>query len=791
MKTNKQKKIVLLDAHAILHRAYHALPDFSNSKGEPTGALYGLTNLLLKIISLFDPEYIIACYDLPQKTFRHIAYDEYKGTRTKTDDALITQLKLSREIFEAFSIPVYDAPGFEADDILGTLAEEFGKHSGYQTIIASGDMDTLQLVDDEKVVVFTLKKGITDTILYTEEEVYKRFGFKPTSIPDYKGLRGDPSDNIIGIKGIGEKTATILIQKYGTIEKMYTVLKKDPEEFKTFGLTDRIVGLLKEGEDEALFSKVLATIRKDAPIPLVLPKKTFKENFKKETAEPILKKYEFKSILNRIETIPNGSENTVKEEVPAPKDTVSDIGLWYVALSLLDSEKTDWEEKDIYTFDGAHSFEEGIRGIEKALKEKELDYVFETIEKPLYPLVREMENNGILIDKKYLKNLGATYHDELKKLTQKIYTLAGTTFNINSPKQLGEILYDKLGLLPENKKVVKKTKGGARSTKESELEKLRTFHPIVSLLLEYRELQKLLSTYIDILPELAKEDGRIHAKFNQIGAATGRFSSNEPNLQNIPIKTEKGKVIRHGFIAAPGKKLLSFDYSQIELRVAALLSQDTYLLDVFDQGKDIHAAVASRVFKVKEEDVTQEMRRRAKIINFGILYGMGVTALQSNLGTNREEAKKFYDEYFAEFPSIQKYLDTVLLDAKKTGYTKTLFGRKRYFKGLRSSIPFMRAMAERMAINAPIQGTAADILKYALIAVDTALIKNNLKKHVSLILQVHDELVYEVDDAFVEKITEVISSSMKEAVPRSLVGEKRAVVLDVHTSVGKTWGELK
>lgn len=791
MKENKQKKIVLLDAHAILHRAYHALPDFSNSKGEPTGALYGLTTMLLKIISLFDPEYIIACYDLPQKTFRHLAYDDYKGTRAKTDDALITQLKVSREIFEAFGIPVYDAPGFEADDILGTLAEEFKKHTGYQTIIASGDMDTLQLVVAENVVVFTLKKGITDTIIYTEEEVFKRFGFNPISIPDYKGLRGDPSDNIIGIKGIGEKTATTLIQKYGTIEKMYTVLKKDPQEFKTLGLTDRIVGLLKEGEDEALFSKVLATIRKDAPVDITIPKETFKESFKKDRAETILKKYEFKSILSRIQNISTEEQTDVSHKVEPPKDTISDIGLWYVALSLLDSEKTDWEEKDVYAFGGAHSFEEGIRCIEKTLKERELDFVFETIEKPLYPLVREMEENGIAIDKAYLKKLGTNYHIELKKLTEKIYTLTGETFNINSPKQLGEILYDKLGLLPENKKVVKKTKGGARSTKESELEKLRSFHPVISLLLEYRELQKLLSTYIDILPDLAKEDGRIHSKFNQLGAATGRFSSNEPNLQNIPIKTEKGKVIREGFIAPPGKKLLSFDYSQIELRIAALLSQDSYLLDVFDQKKDIHAAVASRVFKVREEEVTQEMRRRAKIINFGILYGMGVTALQSNLGTSREEAKKFYDEYFAEFPTIQTYLDTVLVDAKRTGYTKTLFGRKRYFKGLRSSIPFMKAMAERMAINAPIQGTAADILKYALIAVDTALKENKLKKHALLILQVHDELVYEVDEEFVEEITAIISSSMKEALPASLVGEKRTVVLDVHASVGNTWGELK
>ncbi len=794
-KLSKNKRLVLLDSHAIIHRAYHALPEFASSKGEPTGALYGLSTMLMKIIADLKPDYIVACYDLPQKTFRHEVYDKYKAGRVKTDDALVAQLISSRKIFEAFNIPVYDKPGFEADDILGTIVEELKKDKATDIVIASGDMDTLQLVDDKKVQVFTLKKGINDTILYDEDSVVARFGFKPEFLPDYKGLRGDPSDNIIGIKGIGEKTATTLIVEFGTIEKMYKALKKDKAQFKKLGITDRVVTLLEEGEEEALFSKTLATIRHDAPIDFALPKQEFREAIEIPKIEALFNELEFRSLRERARvlfqsnSVGEKSHEVVeekKEEIPEAE--VRKLG---IALSLLNSELANPNEDDILNYGGAKNFDDAKKKILAAIKEKNLTYVYEDIELAILPAVIAMEQYGVKVDIAYLKKLSSEYHKELTILEKSIWRQAGREFNINSPKQLGEILFDEMKLVPDGTARMKKTAGGARSTRESELEKLRGVNPIIDEIFKYRELQKLLSTYIDTLPLLADSSSRIHSKFNQVGAATGRFSSNEPNLQNIPIKTELGKNIRNAFVAEKGYKLISFDYSQIELRIAALMSGDEYLIKVFEEGKDVHAAVASRVFGVSEDQVTPEMRRRAKVINFGILYGMGVTALQQNLGTNRKEAQEFYDNYFLQFPTISGYLDGVIADAKKLGYTETLFGRRRYFPGLRSSMPFVRAMAERMAINAPLQGTAADCIKIAIRDADIALRNERLIDHAHLILQVHDELVYEVEASMVEKVSVLVENVMKNVLPRAFLKNKKPVPLEVHVSVGNNWGELK
>jgi DNA polymerase-1 len=802
-KASSTKRLVLLDSHAIIHRAYHALPDFSSSKGEPTGALYGLSTMLLKIVTDLKPDYVVACYDLPQKTFRHEAYDGYKAGRAKTDTALVSQLISSRRIFEAFNIPIYDKPGFEADDMLGTIVEKLKGNKDIDIIIASGDMDTLQLVVGKKVQVFTLKKGLNDTILYDEQAVLDRYQFKPLLLPDYKGLRGDPSDNIIGIAGIGEKTATILISQFGTVENIYKVLKKNPEKLKEAGITDRIMTLLREGEDDALFSKTLATIRRDAPIDFVLPEKTFKENLAIPEIETLFREFEFRSLIDRVKRLFSETPTTAgknKESKEAKSEKIqSDIpevdpvllkklilGLW-----LLNTDRVNLIADDVFHFQNAGSFEKAEELIEKALHDNGLWHVYSEIEVPLIPIVAQMSKQGVLIDLPYLQKLSKDYHKELDILEKSIFKYAGHEFNVNSPKQLGDVLFDEMGLVSSEGKKLKKTAGGARSTRESELEKLRDVHPIVSEIFKYRELQKLLSTYIDTIPELLGSDGRLHAEFNQAGAVTGRFSSSNPGLQNIPIKTELGKNIRNAFIAPEGSVLMSFDYSQIELRLAALLSGDPYLAEIFRTGKDVHAAVASKVFGVPESEVTPEMRRRAKVINFGILYGMGVTALKENLGTDRKEAQAFYDNYFIQFPSIQGYMDGVIAAAKEKGYTETLFGRRRHFPGLRSKLPFVRAMAERMAINAPIQGTEADIIKIGMCQAENTLKEQNLLSHIRLILQVHDELIFEVDKGYEDKARQIVTDSKENTISPQYLGSYVAVPIKVSFAVGRHWGELK
>ncbi len=798
-KSNSKKRLILLDTHAIIHRAYHALPDFMNSKGEPTGALYGLATMLFKIITELKPDYIVACYDLPKKTFRHEAYAEYKAGRAKTDDALVAQIIRSREFFKALSIPWYEHEGFEADDMLGTITEQvLKKHKDLDIIIASGDMDTLQLVVDERVQVYTLKKGINDTILYNEKKVLERFLFEPQYLPDYKGLRGDPSDNIIGIKGIGEKTATILISKFDTIEKLYKSIHKNFDELKELGITDRICGLLKDNEEEALFSKTLATIRRDAPITFMVPTHLWKDEVVPDSVATFFKNMEFKSLQGRFlalfqsendsNNLQNKEEKEIVKELEDQQDKES-VERAKIALWLLDSEATDPSFEDVIEYKNSSSFKEAYEKLEQAIEKDNLRYVYETIEVPLIPIIRSMESIGILIDKKYLEKLSHDYHALLSEQEKSIWKMSGREFNINSPKQLGEVLFDEMGLTAKG---LKKSAGGNRSTRESELDKLKDIHPIIGEILMYRELQKLLSTYIDTIPLQIADDGRLHARFIQAGSTTGRFSSVNPNLQNIPIKTERGKNIRHAFIASPGYVLASFDYSQIELRIAALLSQDSFFIQSFKEKKDIHTAVAMKVFKVKEEDVTSDMRRRAKVINFGILYGMGVNALRVNLGSSRAEAQEFYDNYFAEFPTIAAYLEQSKLFAKEHGYTETLFGRRRYFPGIRSPLPFIKAMAERMAMNAPIQGTAtADIIKIGMRKAHDELTKQGLLADTRLLLQVHDELVYEIKKEVLPQAMKIIEESMKHAIPEEFLKGKESVPLEVSSGYGDNWGMVK
>lgn len=792
-----KKRLVLFDAHAIIHRAYHALPDFATKQGEPTGGLYGLSTMLIRTIAEFTPDYMAACYDLPGPTFRHKEYKEYKAGRVKAEDDLRSQLERSRDIFTALHIPIYDAPGFEADDMLGTIVEQTKNNKDLEILIVSGDMDTLQLVIGKKVRVYTLKRGINDTIIYDEEKVRERFGFGPEALPDYKGLRGDPSDNIIGIAGIGEKTGSELIQKFNSIEGIYKAIHKDKEAVVAAGIKPRIVELLVHGEEEALFSKMLATIRRDAPISFTLPKQEWKQSFIPDDVAKLFGELEFRSLAVKIKQLYGKEAKSDDKDNPEEKKTSlfspkisvdpqilreTALGLW-----LLDSDKTTPGVEDIIEYTGETDIVKAKEKILAELEKANLNKLYEEIELPLISIINRAQTKGILVDVAYLAKLGKEYHAKLTRAESVIYEYAEEVFNINSPKQLSVILFDKLGL---KVKGLKKTEGGARSTRESELVKLKDLHPIIAVLLEYREIQKLLSTYIDNIPQMVDEHGRLHTTLHQDGTTTGRFSSSNPNLQNIPVRDGLGEVIRDAFIAPKGYVLISFDYSQIEMRVLAMLSGDPGLREIFQHGEDIHTSVAARVFRVKPEDVTKEMRRRAKVINFGIVYGMGVNALKDNLGSTREEAQEFYDQYFITFPKIAEYFESVKRVATTKGYTETLFGRRRQFSNLRSRIPYVRAMAERMAMNAPLQGTAADFVKVAMRRANDTLIQHKLTEDCELLLQVHDELIFEVknEQKIIDKVKVVVASAMED-VAKGTSGEDIPLVVDI--AVGERWGSMK
>jgi len=789
-KAKQKKRLVLLDAHAILHRAYHALPEFTSPTGESTGAIYGVVAMMLKIVEELDPDYLVACYDLPEPTYRHDAFDGYKATRTKTDDALVAQIERSRDVFEAFGVRIYEHAGFEADDILGTIAADVADRKDLEVVIASGDMDTLQLVDKKRVRVYTLRKGIKDTIFYDEKAVKERFGFGPELIPDYKGLRGDPSDNIPGIVGIGEKMATTLITNFGGVDAIYAKLEKSEAAFEKVGIKPRIVQLLKDGKEDAEFSKMLATIRLDAPITFELPEKTWREKLDVEKILALFAELGFRTLATRVRTLFGGEDTTHLTDAGEVVDP-AELRETAVALWLLESDTTNPTLEDILAYARAKGKDADFKTAKKLifgeLKKQKLEKFFKDVELPLMEVIDAMEARGVLLDVSYLKTLSKTMHKELDSLEKNIYRLAGSEFNINSPRQLGEVLYDTLGLSPKNQK---RTATGQRSTRESELEKLREDHEIIPLILRYRELQKLVSTYIDNLPTMVKKDGRLHTTFLQAGTSTGRMASKDPNMQNIPIRTEEGRAIRRAFLADKGFSLVAIDYSQIELRLAAMLSGDAKLVDIFKRGEDVHNGVAVRVFGVNADEVTPDMRRRAKVINFGILYGMGVNALRQNLGddTTRAEAQEFLSAYFNTFTRLAEYLEETKAFARTHGYTETMYGRQRHFPGITSGAPFIRAAQERMAINAPIEGTEGDLLRIAMIEVFEYFKKEKLQKDAYMLLQVHDELVFEIKDSKVKKVVPEIVNIMT-----GIIGEKESwgVPVEVDVKVGPNWEQME
>jgi DNA polymerase-1 len=785
------KRLVLLDTNAIMHRGYHALPDFETSDGTPTGALYGLCLMLLSTIDDLNPDEIIACFDRPEPTHRHEKFEDYKAHRPDTDEELVTQIKKAHDVLDAFAIPHYELEGFEADDLLGTIAEKMKDKKDTQVVISSGDHDTLQLVDGKKTLVYTQRRGLKDTVLYDEDGVQEKYGFAPEYIPDFKGLMGDSSDNIPGIKGVGEKTATRVIKNFGHLEEAYEKLTDDGVDFANAGISSRFADKIKDGKDAAMFSKELATIRLDADIDFTFPETPWKDRLDKEKISTLFDQLEFNSLSRRVDReLFSGSddENEHSEDTKKPETnnlSEKQKAELKIALWLCDSTKTDPTIDDITTYTDTDNLQKAKTKLTEEMKEKGVYSVFTDIEKPLIPIVNKMETNGVRLDQEYLAELSEEYHGRLEKLRDQIHEEAGTEFNVNSPQQLSEVMFEEMEIPTTG---LAKTSTGNISTKESELKKLADEHDIASLVLDYRHVQKLVSTYIDVLQERISDDGRLHAEFVQAGTTTGRMSSKNPNLQNIPVRSEDGKKIRGAFVPAEGYTLAALDYSQIELRIAAWLSEDEKLTEIFQEGKDVHAETAGYMFKKEPADVSKAERDKAKVINYGILYGMGVNALKDNLGddTTKAEAQQYLDDYLDTYEGLAEFMEAKKQEVRSQGYTTTYFGRRRYFPEIYSSRSHVQARAEREAINAPIQGTQADIIKRAMVDIDNELAAD-AGDDIRLLLQVHDELIYEVDEGKADEYTKQIKDLMEDVVSPEDAG---GIEMIADASIGNRWNNL-
>jgi DNA polymerase-1 len=811
------------------------MPFLQNKNGVPSGALFGLTNMILSAVEKFKPDYIFAANDLPGQTIREMTFKNYKQNRGESDDKLVEQIKLMPEVFDAFGIPLVSCEGYEADDVIGTFVKKIkggDEDSAYKIIILTGDMDIMQLVDDNKVVVYTGKKG-EEEIIFNEEEVFKKHGLKPKQIPDYKGLRGDTSDNIPGIKGIGEKTALTIIQKAGSLENVYKLIKEEKKERDFFGLSERFFELLKNGEDEAEFSKELATINCDLSIDLPdVPVFDLQKNLEK--LKSLCEEYNFTSIRRKldggkkIEGVKDGELNDfVKLEGPSPTppykggtsaqmqsslELPADIfKKMQIAFWLLNSSETNIDKERIGYLLSQYKIKEQepqqiLNFLEKKLQDENLYQIYEDIEVPLIHILEEANTVGVKLNREMLKTLLTRYEKDRKVLEDKIYDLAGEAFNLNSPKQLGVVLFEKLkvqDIVGGGAKKIKKTAGGKLSTKFEVLEEMKDNHPIVKYILEFREKEKMINTYLEPLLVYSQFDERIHTTFIQTGAQTGRFASINPNMQNIPVRGEDGVELRKCFVADKGKILLAADYSQIELRIAAMLSSEKYLQKVFQDEKDIHKSVAAKMFKKPESEISKDERNAAKAMNFGILYGMGVNSIKNTLKVERNIAQAFYDSYTLVLPDLMKYLKDTIQYAKDLGYTETLYGRRRKIPELFSNIPMIRASGERFAMNAPIQGTNADIIKLAMSDFKKVCIKNGwceefdpntrekINPKVSFILQIHDEIIYEINEDIKEKVGAELKRAMESVLENHKPKHKYLPVpIVANIKFGKNWGEM-
>lgn len=762
------KKLLLIDAYAMIFRAYYAFirAPRMNSKGENTSAIFGFAVTLEDLLKKINPSHVGVAFDPAGGTFRHEAYEQYKAQRPETPEDIRKAVPVIKNLLRAMNIPVLEVPGFEADDVIGTLSKQ-GEQAGYEVYMATPDKDYGQLVSDH---VFMYRPRHTGGFeLMGPKEVCDKYGLQnKDQVIDLLGLMGDASDNIPGCKGVGEKTAVALLQQFGSIDNM-------------LANTDRIKGALRqkvESQTEQIkFSRFLATIRTDVPIALdeaLLAKK--EPDIDALTA--LYRELEFNTLLKKLP----------QTETVAPKKSKQDTSGVLDLFAGLESEDPI-NEPTANTFDTVENrlcqyllnpevaFNPYQEPDFEALKaDADLWNLYNEVELPLVSVLREMEAAGVRIDVDKLKQAESALSGELAELEQRIYTLAGEPFNINSPKQVGELLFDKLKLDAK----AKKSKTGQYSTSEEVLMALKDRHEIVGAILDYRALSKLITTYISALPGYIAEDGKIHTTYNQTVTATGRLSSSNPNLQNLPIRSERGRFIREAVIPDDGCLFLSADYSQIELRLMAHFSQDEHMLAAFRNGQDIHAATAARIYGLPIENISKDQRRNAKTANFGIIYGISAFGLAQQLDCSRTEAKQLIDDYFAAFPRVISYIESQKELARQRGYAETLFGRKRYLPDITSHNPTVRAFAERNAVNAPIQGTAADIIKMAMVSIHRRFKEENLKAQ--MIMQVHDELNFNVPAAEIDRVREIVVSEMQNAVHLS-------IPLIAECGVGSNWLE--
>lgn len=878
------EKLVLIDGHSILNRAFYGVPDLTNPEGFHTNAIYGFLNILFKLLDEEKPDYLAVAFDLSAPTFRHKMFDGYKGTRKPMPEELRQQVPVMKEVLQAMHVLIMEKPGLEADDILGTMAKR-GEANGYEVSLVSGDRDLLQIATEHiKIRIPKTKGGRTEIEDYYAKDVKERYQVTPAQFIELKALMGDASDNIPGVPKIGEKTATGLMVEYGSIENIYANLSNISRK--------SVKETLENNKDLADLSRKLATICVDADLPYLFEDAALSELYTKEAYEWCLK-LNFKNMLGRFDRTKVAETNqrtfqavtdlseaeklfeACKEaEHPAVSFFADENKLCAVSICIEEeklyclflenfiteayiisrlkeiAESFNENKKKLLVFDVKKCFDyipcentgaffdcklaayllnpnhkeyllEDVAGeyagitcrdykqwflkrplsevasednhdfleyscmqslalysaypalVEQITREQMLS-LYEEIEMPLTYVLYAMEKEGVLTQREALEEYGKELGVKIEQLEQKIYEQVGETFNINSPKQLGEILFEKMGL-----KGGKKTKTGY-STAADVLEKLAVDNPVVADVLEYRGLAKLKSTYADGLAAFIDEGGRIHSSFNQMITATGRISSTEPNLQNIPMRTEMGRMIRKVFVAKEGCLLVDADYSQIELRILAHLSQDQGLIDAYHTDADIHRITASKVFHVPMDEVTSLQRRNAKAVNFGIVYGISAFGLSQDIGSSQKEAKEYMEKYFATYPDVKRYQEETVLHAKELGYTTTMFDRRRPMPELSSSNHMQRQFGERAAMNAPIQGTAADIMKIAMIHVYQGLKDAGLKS--KLILQVHDELLIEAYEDELEQVKEILKDRMMHAA-------ELLVPMEVDLNVGKNWYE--
>ena len=774
------KRLVLIDGKSVFYRGYYAMGALSLPDGTPTGGVYGFAAIAMEIVKKLSPTKVVVAWDSKTSTSKRRAlFKDYKAGRIKPGDDFYAQIPLLEELVKNLGWTFIELDDYEADDIIGTLSREADEAGDYETFIISSDLDMLQIVDDN-THMWRILKGFTNIEQIDIPEIEQKYGIKKTQFLDLKALKGDSSDNIPGVPGIGEKTAAKLLNDYGDLDNIYNNIDKISGATRT---------KLENGKDSAYLSRKLAKIMFDAPLDLnQIP------DFSFDRAKTIsaLEKLRFNSLIRKYELINEKHDVEIsKHNIKIQKDIIINYdikGLMHsnkkIAEEILRDKEPFWdlsqaafllnplEKSEPKLIVPEEEYQKQLQEFEKSPK---LYQVLTELDLPLIPVLYKMEEKGMLVDKAYFANLRQEYTAEVAKLEQEVFSLAGKSFNLNSPIQLSEILFIDLRLPVKG---IKKTSRGY-STGAKELDKLKNLHPIIPKIIEYREAAKLLSTYIIPIPELADKNSRIHTTFTQNVTATGRLSSKDPNLQNIPVRTEEGKRIRAGFIAPEGKVLVSADYSQFELRLAAALSNDQNLINDFNNDIDIHTKTASEAFNIPFDQVTKDQRRAAKVINFGILYGMSVKGLAEAANMPIYEAKQFIDNYFKLRAPIKQKLESILKQAREEGYVETFYGRRRPTPDVKSPNFVIRQAAERAAANMPIQGTEADLMKRAMVNVDQA-----LPKTAHLVMQVHDSLIVECEAKEAETVAKILKEKMENVAP------ELPVKLAVEVTIGKNWGEL-